>query len=102
MVSQQIPKKIKLNYLNILSTYGEVGLFQRAVGDGIIKSASIKDIDIKMLNLSEAFLGLFRRTGDDNFASISRAIRRAAHAVNRQLMRQDADRKHSKRFLYVV
>lgn len=103
MASKQVPKKIKTSYLEMLATYGEEGLFQRCVGAGMTRSVDTKDIDVELLDLSDAFLALFRRTGDDRFFVISRAQKRAAHVIYRQLLKMYDDKKPNyKRFLNLV
>ena len=103
MASKQVPKKIKTGYLSMLCAYGEEGLFQRCVGAGMMRSAAVTDIEIEMLDLAEAFLSLYRRTGEEKFAMISRVQKRAAHVVYRQLLRMDDDRKPNyKRFLTLI
>lgn len=103
MASKQVPKKIKMSYLSILDTYGEEGLFQRCVGAGMLHSATVGDVDIEMLDLAESFLALYRRTGEEKFALISKIQKRAAHVVYRQLLRIHKDKKPNyKRFLNLV
>lgn len=103
MALRPVPKRIKDSYLSMLVTYGEDGLFQRCVGQGMIRSADIKDIDVEILDLATSFYKLFKRTGNEKFAIISRAQKRAAHVVYRQLLRiNEEKRPNHKRFLTLV
>ena len=103
MSSKPVPKIVKDSYLNMLITYGENGLFQRCVGKGMIRSTEIKDIDVKMLDLAVSFYKLFKRTGNEKFAIISRALKRAAHVLYRQLLRINEEKKPNyKRFLTLI
>ena len=103
MAQAPVPKRIKDSYLNMLVTFGEDGLFQRCVGQGMMKSADYKDVDLKMLDLATSFYKLFKRTGNERFATISRAQKRAAHVVYRQLLRINEDKRpNHKRFLTLV
>src|SRR5689334_14870938 len=103
MTIKQINKDLQIKYLNMLHQLGENGLFRRAVGTGLIESENINDPDLEILNLADAFFALHRRTGDENYFTIAKVLRRAAHVIYRELMRQNKDKKPNfQRFLNVI
>ncbi len=102
MASKKISDRVKETHIQMLHKLGERGLYERAVGAGMLQSSKTKHPEVSMLDLSEAFFALYRRTGDDDYATVSRVLRKAAHTVYRELMRQEnATPKpiHAKRFL---
>ena len=102
MVSKKISERVKTTHLQILHKLGQQGLYERAVGAGMLQSSKMPHPEIHMLDVSEAFFSLFRSTGNNEYATISRILRKAAHAVYRQLRKQNKEElpeQHSKRFL---
>ena len=95
----KISDEVRDSYVHLLKAFGEDGLFKRSIGLALKQSANIKNPDIGMLDLSEEFFTLYRRTGDDAYAAISRALKRSAHVVHRELLRQNSKKKPSNRFL---
>lgn len=103
MATKQINEDLQIKYLNMLRQLGENGLFRRAVGTGLIDSGDVSEPDLEILNLAEAFFALHRRTGNENYFIIAKVLRRAAHVVYRELMRQNKDKKPNfQRFLNVI
>ena len=89
-------------YLEMLLEHGEDGLYRKAVGSGIIRYASdIKNPEIELLDLAEAFFTLYRRTGDELHFTIGKVLRRAAHTLYRKLQK-DYSKEINVRFLNVV
>jgi len=88
MVKNQISNKDKELNVKLLRKFGEQGLYKKAVGVGMMQAAINHNYDIEILNLSNSFLTLFRRTGNEDYATISRVLRRTAHTLHRQLLRQ--------------
>jgi hypothetical protein len=88
-------------YLSTLKNKGEVGLYRKIVGSGIINSLEIQHPDVEILNLSENFFCLFRRTGEHEHFLIGKVLRRAAHAIYRQLLRLNKIEVNA-RFLNIV
>lgn len=99
MKLKQVNKRDKDFYSKILHKFGERGLYEKAFGAGMINSAAEKDADIIILNLSESFFRLHRRTGNDDYAVIGKALRRAAHRVMRELIKQRSEKIPDARFL---
>lgn len=97
---KQITKKVREDYICVLNSVGENGLFETTVGIGMKRSASIKNPEELILDESEGFLKLYRQTGDDRFLTISKILRKAAHVVYRQLLLQNPKKKFNiRRFL---
>lgn len=85
----------------MLHKHGERGLYEKAVGAGMAEAATNSNYDVEILHLSESFLTLYRRTGNEDYAAVSRVLRRAAHAVYRQLVKKGA-KNNDPRFLTLV
>ena len=102
-MSIRLSEDICNNYVAMLKEHGENGLYRRAIGAGFLRLAKNNNPDLEILDYADAFFSLYRRTGDDSYFSIGKALRRAAHAVYRELMRQNKDKKPNyQRFLNVV
>ncbi len=100
--SKKISEKVKETHLQILKKAGEEGLYKQAVAACLLNPSKRKTPEVEVLDLSEAFLSLYRRTGKDEFLAICRALRRAAHKVHWTLSKKSKDRgAHSSRFLTV-
>lgn len=99
---KKISDKVRETHIKLLNRLGEQGLYERSVGAGMIQSTKIKHPEVTILNLSESFYSLYRSTGDESYAVISKVLRKAAHTIHRQLKKQGADPldyQESKRFL---
>ena len=85
-----------------LAKLGEIRLYERAVGDGIKRFAhGVKSPEIELLDMAEAFFMAHRRGEGEEFFTIGRALRRAAHTVYRTLLKQKTSTVNP-RFLNVV
>ena len=103
MVIKKIPKEICNDYVAMLKEYGEDGLYHRTVVAGFLRLVDIEHPDIEILDYSEAFFSLYRRTGEDVYFSIGKVLRRAAHSIYRELLKQNKDKQPNfKRFLNVI
>ena len=98
---KKLSEKIKTTHLSVLRKYGAQGFYERAVGGGMLQSAKTEHPEIHMLDMAEAFFALFRSTGEEDYATISRLFRKAAHTVYRELKRQNGNKNTEKhrRFL---
>lgn len=102
MGSRQVNKRDKELYTKLLHQFGEQGLYEKTCGAGMLNSAASPDADIEMLNLSESFFQLYRKTGNEDYATVSRVLRRAAHRVMRELVKQRKEKVPDPRFLIQV
>lgn len=99
---KEISNKVKTEYLHTLRKHGHEAAYRRAIGNAFIRLKDTNHPEIELLDLSEAFLTLYRRSGDGNYFALSRIIRRAAHAVYRELLRMGHNDEINARFLNVV
>lgn len=101
MVENISEERIK-NYIQQLTERGEDGFYRHLIAIGIKRSIHIKDPQVEILNTSEGFLLLFRKTGDKIYDKFYRLFRRAAHTLYRQFNKKEAKSKQSNRFLHAV
>lgn len=96
-----LSKNEKELYLKLLRDFGAEEFYQRAVGEAMIRAADDTESDSQIMDLADSFFYLYRRTGNEEYACISRVLRRVAHTVSRQLIKQ-YDKKPDSRFLVAV
>jgi len=101
-MATQISKKQRETHLRMFHKLGPDRFYHKVIGAGMIHSVETPDPEVAMLNTAEGFLYLFRRTGNEEFLLISKILRRAAHVVYRQLMRQNKEKKPNRRFIASV
>lgn len=104
MVAQKkISGRIKETHLQILRKAGEDGLCKYAVSAcsfGLLKQPNL---EIEVLDLSEAFLSLYRRSNVEEYLVISRALRRAAHIIYWGRLKKTSQKLiHAPRFLTAI
>lgn len=92
-MSKKISQETAKQYIEILKNQGYEGLFQRAFDKIFPILGNSPDADIQLLDLAESFFSLFRRTGEEDYFVVGRALRRAAHAINRELLKKNKDKK---------
>ena len=100
---KKIPERVKERHLQMLKQVGEDGLYKEAIAACLFNIDKRKHPEIDALDLSEAFLSLYRRTGDSEYLVIHRVLRKAAHKVYWELSKQsDFKRYYSERFITLV
>jgi hypothetical protein len=98
--SKKISEKVKDTHLKILKQVGEDGLYKQAIAACLFNQGKRKNPEVEALDLSEAFLALYRRTGDEEFLMICRALRKAAHRLYWELDKKSKrKRAYGSRFL---
>lgn len=103
MALKKLPQTLCQDYVTMLKKYGEEGLYRRTIGAGFLRLAKIEDPDVEIMDYSDSFFALYRRTGEEEYFSIGKALRRAAHAIYRELMRQNKNKKPDfQRFLNAI
>ncbi|HVI40804.1 MAG TPA: hypothetical protein VM577_09100 [Anaerovoracaceae bacterium] len=103
MAIKKLSEETCNDYIEMLNKHGEEGLYRRAIGAGFLRLTKTDSPDLEILDYSDAFFALYRRTGEDVYFTIGKVLRRAAHAVYRELMRQNKSKKPNyQRFLNVV
>lgn len=93
-------------YLNIYNNRGGEKLYRYVIGKGIILSSEIAYPELILLDQSETFFILYRKTGDVRNFEIAAILRRAAHKIYREFSRMykknDLDYPINDRFLNIV
>ena len=103
MASTRISKKRREEYVKLLQKNGEDKMYHAVIGIGMKASANCSNPEDQILDESDAMLFLYRRTGKEEYLTISKLLRKAAHVVYRQLMIQNSNKKpNRKRFLTVA
>lgn len=102
MYVTQINKRIQAEYEARLKKTGEEGLYRHILGQAIINKGDMIHPEIIIMDHADAFFAAFRRTGNENFFTIGRILRRAAHRLFRELRRMNKDYPNNSRFLRLV
>lgn len=75
-------------YLQMFNEHGATGLYHRAISTGIMRYAeNIKNPEVELLDLAEAFFIANRRGENETLFAIGKILRRAAHTLYRQLLK---------------
>lgn len=90
------------NNIAQLNKRGSDGFYRHLIAVGIKKSVNIENPQDEMIEMSDSFLQLNRRTGEEIYAELYRLFRRAAHSLYRQFNKQNKKSKINNRFLHVV
>jgi hypothetical protein len=99
IISEEAIDQIK----EIHKKHGSEGFFKKVIGDAFLNLHNNSEPDLILLNYSEAFFVMYRRTGEDYYSDLGRILRRAAHKVYRELMKQNKNKKPNfNRFLTAV
>ena len=103
MASKKITQRIKDINLKILEESGEDGLYDKIVDAAIaVTSLGRSGQEIELLDFSESFMNLYRRTGENDYKLISKVFRRAAHKVHRELIKIKKQAAKDARLLTLV
>lgn len=90
-------------YINLLKTKGKEEVYKNAVNIGLKALGSeLNNPDLELLNTSESFLLLYRRTGRNEYLILSNILRRSANCLYRQILRLNPDKPKNSRFLNIV
>lgn len=89
-------------YEKLLESKGEEGFYRSIIGAGMIRATKIPQPEMEILEMSEAFFALNRRTGEERYFTIGKILRRAAHKIYRELRRMDSTRQINNKFLRMV
>ncbi len=100
-LSYRVSKKVQEEYEDRLAEKGSTDFYRHIIGSAIINIGQFDTPEEYYLNQSEAFVILYRQTGNGNYLDISRILRRAAHRLYRQYMRMHMREKND-RFLNLV
>lgn len=94
--------KIAENYTELLKSRGDDFLYRHCIAYGVKRSVDVINPEVEMLDLSESFLVMYRRTGDENYATIGRILRKAAHTLYRQFLKIYENKSRNARFIQAV
>src|SRR5690606_9604389 len=98
----RLAKKLKVNYENLLISKGEEHFYKCAVGFGFMDRINCKHSETLVLDRSDAFFILFRQTGNNNYFTIGKILRKAAHRLYRNRLMSEQEPKFNPRFLHLV
>lgn len=98
----RITKRVREEYETLLDKEGEFRFYRHVLGVGLVSRHQFDDPDLMMLDQSDAFFSLFRRTGNEKHFTIAKALRRAAHKLYREFRRISNERPKNSRFLQLV
>ena len=98
----RITRKIKQDYETLLKNVGELKFYRRVLGSCIISAHENEHPEIMMLDQAEDFFALYRRTGNDNYFTIGKILRRASHTLYREFHRSTDEFPRNARFLNVI
>jgi hypothetical protein len=90
------------SFENLLKNKGKEGFYTYLVGSGIMLAAKIKNPDIEYLNLSDQFFCLYRKSGNEIYFIIAKALRKSAHILYRHFLKINKDKEVNARFLNMV
>ena len=97
----KVTKRIRDEYETLLKNAGEVAFLNHIFRTGIAARKHFEYPENMMLDQSEAFFALFRSTGNYNYFTIGRILRRVAHKLYRDGKKNPAY-PHNKRFIDIV
>lgn len=100
-MAKKISEESIKNYTEKLNKKGDDGFYRHLVAIGIKRSVDIKFPELEMEEMAEAFLLLFRRTGEQLYDKFYKLFRRAAHTLYRQFNKNEKSKAHNK-FLHAV
>jgi hypothetical protein len=98
----RITGTIRHNYETLLKNIGEVKFYRRVLGSGVIAAHEMDHPEIMMLDQAEDFFSLYRQTGNNNYFTIGKILRRASHKLYREFARKGGDFPRNARFLNIV
>lgn len=98
----RITGRIRQDYETLLKNVGEVKFYRQVLGSGVIAAHETDHPEIMMLDQAEDFFSLYRQTGNDNYFTIGKILRRASHRLYREFHRKVDDFPRNARFLNIV
>jgi hypothetical protein len=98
----RVTKRIREEYETLLKDVGEARFYSHVFGNGVLARRHFERPENMMLDQSDAFFALFRTTGNRNYFTIGRILRRAAHKLYRDSRRHKPNYPESKCFMDIV
>lgn len=92
------------NQIDLFHIMGREGFIEKIVNLGLSKALfeNYKCPELDILDNSEGFMALYRRTGEEEYLLLSNALRKAAHIVYRKLLKRVKDKRPNYKFLTLV
>lgn len=98
----RVTKRIRDEYETLLKDAGEAKFFSHVFREGVSARRHFDHPENMMLDQAEAFFALFRTTGNQNYFTIGRLLRRAAHKLYRDSKKKVPNYPVNKKFLDIV
>jgi hypothetical protein len=98
----RVTKRIRDEYETLLRDVGEARFFNHVLKNGVLARRHFEYPENMMLDQSEAFFALFRTSGNQNYFTIGRILRRAAHRLYRDSRKRNPEYPENARFLFSV
>lgn len=95
----RVTKRIRDEYETLLKDAGEAKFFSHVFKSGVSARRHFDHPENMMLDQAEAFFALFRTTGNRNYFTIGKLLRRAAHKLYRDSKKNVQNYPSNKRFL---
>ena len=94
--------KAAQSYVQILKDKDIEGFFKHIIAAGIKRTLTTDNADVEVLELSEQFFLLNRRTPNEDYFTIGKILRKAAHTLYRNFGKTDVNRPKNSKFLQLV
>lgn len=101
-MKSSLSKKIADTYLKLFKSKGEQGFYKYIIAAGISRRVLVDNPEVEILDLSDDFLTLFRRTGEHDYFIMSKILRKAAHKLYRQFLQINKNKPTNYRFLQAI
>ena len=98
----RVTKRVREEYETLLGNVGETKFYTHILGTGVLSRKHFEYPECMMLEQSEAFFALFRTTGNSNYFTIGKILRRAAHKLYRDSRRNNPEYPKNKKFLDLI
>lgn len=98
----KVTKRIQDEYENLLKNVGEDKFLSHIFVNGVSARRHYEYPEITMLEQAEAFFSLFRTTGDYNYFTIGKVLRKGAHKLYRDGKKKNPNYPVNKKFLDLV
>ena len=103
MKQRKITEEIGNDYIKALSDMGPHRLCDKIVERALDSKDDILYPELDILEFAEAFFALHRRTENYKYSEVGQIVRRAAHIVYRESLKNDKNKTPNKeRFLTLV
>ena len=102
MSTVRVTKKVREDYERLLKNQGEDKLYRIVLGRGFNDKTQFDYPELVLLDRADAFFSLYRSTGNEDYFTIGKILRRAAHKLYRELHRINKNHPINARFLNML